>query len=177
MESNDVFLHAALHGAPYIVVKVSGDSPGEQTLTEAAQFAVTFSRAWQDGLSSGDAYWVDPEQVSFTPPSGEYLPHGAFVIRGKKNYVRKTPVKLAIGVDTREQQLRIIGGPIKAIRNHTKIVVEITPGDLSSSKLSHKIRKSMEKKAPKNIEENISKIPLEEIQVFIPYGRGRISDN
>ncbi|MHA2153558.1 MAG: ribosome rescue protein RqcH [Candidatus Thorarchaeota archaeon] len=53
MGANDVFLHAAMHGAPYTIIKVPDDPPGSQTLEEAAQFAVTFSRAWQDGLSGG----------------------------------------------------------------------------------------------------------------------------
>ncbi|TFF92398.1 fibronectin-binding domain-containing protein, partial [Candidatus Thorarchaeota archaeon] len=96
MGPNDVFLHAAVHGAPYTVIKVPDKAPGEQTLWEAAQFAVTFSRAWQDGLTAGDAYWVNPEQVSFTPPSGEYLPSGAVMIYGNKNYVKNVPVALKV---------------------------------------------------------------------------------
>ncbi|MHA1951636.1 MAG: ribosome rescue protein RqcH, partial [Candidatus Thorarchaeota archaeon] len=119
MGANDVFLHAAMHGAPYTIIKVPDDPPGSQTLEEAAQFAVTFSRAWQDGLSGGDAYWVNPEQVSFSPPSGEYLPSGAVMLRGTKNYIRKMPIELGVGVILEEEHAIPMSGPPSAVEAQT----------------------------------------------------------
>jgi hypothetical protein len=52
--------------------------------------------------------------------------------------------------------------------------VEIVPGNLSSSKLANKIRQILAQKASKNLQKKVSNIPIEEIQAFIPFGRGRI---
>ena len=41
------------------------------------------------------AYWVTPDQVSKTAPSGEYLTVGSFMIRGKKNFL--PPSQLTMG--------------------------------------------------------------------------------
>jgi hypothetical protein len=41
------------------------------------------------------AWWVHPDQVSKTAPSGEYLVTGSFMIRGKKNFL--PPSQLIMG--------------------------------------------------------------------------------
>ncbi len=174
MESNDVFLHAALHGAPYIVVKVSGDPPGEQTLTEAAQFAVTFSRAWQDGLSSGDAYWVDPEQVSFTPPSGEYLPSGAVMIYGSKNYIRRVPLELAVGVMIEDDDAIPVSGPPSALSAHTQYTVRVAPGKGKKGKLVKEILNQLKKLVPEDKKHLIDQIPQEDMMRVLPGGGGEL---
>ena len=174
MESNDVFLHAALHGAPYIVVKVSGDPPGEQTLSEAAQFAVTFSRAWQDGLSSGDAYWVDPEQVSFTPPSGEYLPSGAVMIYGSKNYIRRVPLELAVGIMIEDDDAIPVSGPPSALSVHTEFTTRVAPGKVKKGQLVKDILNKLKKLVPEDKKHLIDQIPQEDMMRVLPAGGGEL---
>ncbi|MHA2141258.1 MAG: ribosome rescue protein RqcH [Candidatus Thorarchaeota archaeon] len=174
MESNDVFLHAALHGAPYTIVKVSGDPPGEQTLTEAAQFAVTFSRAWQDGLSSGDAYWVNPEQVSFTPPSGEYLPSGAVMIYGSKNYIRRVPLELAVGVMFEDSAAIPVSGPPSALSAHTDYTVRVIPSKGKKGQLVKEILNQLKKLVPENNRDLIDQIPQEDMMRVLPAGGGEL---
>ena len=43
------------------------------------------------------AYWVTPDQVSKTAPSGEYLTVGSFMIRGKKNFLPPSPLTMGFG--------------------------------------------------------------------------------
>ena len=98
MEQFDIYVHADLYGAPSTVVKaVNSIRPGEKSISEAAQFAISYSRAWSAGQASGSAYWVFPEQVSKTPQSGEFISSGSWVIRGKRNYVFNLPLALYIG--------------------------------------------------------------------------------
>jgi predicted ribosome quality control (RQC) complex YloA/Tae2 family protein len=171
-EHQDLVFHADMVGAPFVVVKTEGKTPSQQSISEAAQLAASYSRAWKAKFSSVDVYWVYPAQVSKTPPSGGYLPKGAFMIRGRKNYVRKTPLRLAIGIDTKATPPVLIGGPKKAVENKTQANVEIVPGDLSSKELANRIRHILKQKTPKRLQEEISKIPLEQIQAFIPSGNG-----
>merc|ERR1712142_641290 len=95
MKPNDVYVHADLHGAATVVVKNPSTGPvPPKTLNEAGQFAVCFSAAWDSKVLTA-AYWVTPDQVSKTAPSGEYLTVGSFMIRGKKNFL--PPAHLVMG--------------------------------------------------------------------------------
>merc|ERR1719225_2441553 len=95
MKPTDVYVHADLHGAATVVVKnpTAGPVP-PKSLTEAGQFAVCFSAAWDSKVLTA-AYWVYPDQVSKTAPTGEYLTVGSFMIRGKKNFL--PPATLIMG--------------------------------------------------------------------------------
>ncbi|NWF95373.1 MAG: fibronectin/fibrinogen-binding protein [Candidatus Thorarchaeota archaeon] len=174
MGANDVFLHAALHGAPYVVIKVPETPPGEQTIWEAAQFAVTFSRAWQDGLATGDAYWVTPEQVSFTPPSGEYLPSGAVMIYGTKNYVRSVPIELAVGVMLDGEDAVPVSGPPSAIEAYTEHWLRVAPGTVKRGQLAKDVAAGLRKMAPKEVGDKIDLIPQEDFMRVLPSGDGRV---
>ncbi|NHJ12194.1 MAG: DUF814 domain-containing protein [Candidatus Thorarchaeota archaeon] len=174
MGPNDVFLHAALHGAPYVVIKVPDEAPGELTLREAAQFAVTFSRGWQDGLSSGEAYWVNPEQVSFTPPSGEYLPAGAVMIYGTKNYIRNVPIELTVGVILEEDYAIPFSGPHTAVSAHSDYYLRVAPGNTKKGQLAKIILSQIRNKVPEEQTHLIEEIPDEEIMRVLPAGDGRV---
>jgi predicted ribosome quality control (RQC) complex YloA/Tae2 family protein len=176
-EPCDLVFHADIAGAPFVIMKTEGKMPSQQSISEAAQLAASHSRAWKAKFSAIDVYWVHPEQVSKTPPSGEYLQRGAFMIRGKKNYVRKTPLRLAVGVEVESTPLSVTGGPKEAVESKTDVYVEIVPGELSSSKLANKIRQALKKKVAKDLREMASKISIEEIQAFIPFGKGRIDNH
>jgi len=174
MEPNDLVFHADIAGAPFVLLKIRKKTLSQQSIYEAAQLAASHSRAWKAKFSAIDVYWVNPEQVSKSPPSGEYLKKGAFMIRGKKNYVRRTPLRLAIGIDFKTTPPTTVGGPTSAVKSKTDTFVEIVPGDLSSSKLANKIRQMLAQKVSKSLQEAVSKIPIQEMQTFIPFGKGRI---
>ena len=173
-EPHDIVFHADIAGAPFVIIKTEGKQPTEKTLNEAAQFAASFSKAWKMGLGSLDVYWVKPEQVSKGAPSGQFLKKGAFIIRGKKNYVRHVPLKVAIGITFENDMTLVIGGPPEAISKRAKAYVEMVPGDIPSGRLAKEIRKILAEKVPKEKQKDVLEIPLEEIQQFIPSGKGRI---
>jgi len=173
--TNDIILHADIHGSPFAVIKTLGKTPSEVTINEAAQMVASYSRAWRIGLPSIDVYWVLPEQVSKTPPSGEYLPKGSFMIRGSRNYVKNVPLGLAIGIKNILGQSIVIGGPTSAIATQTDIYVNIIPGRIKTGKLVKEIIFQLHRKASNNLQEEIKRIPIEEFQAIIPGGRGEIA--
>jgi len=177
MDAYDFVLHADISGSPFAIIKTQGKQPSEQAIYEAAQLTASHSRAWKANFSLLDVYWVEPEQVSKTPPSGEHLKKGMFMIRGKKNYIRKVPLALAIGLNTESPQLTILGGPVAAVKSKTKIYVEIVPGDLTSRSLANKILQRMRILIPQEKRNLLSKTFIEEIQTFIPYGKGMIQSH
>ena len=176
MEDHDIVLHADIPGSPFVVIKTYGKEPTEKTIFEAAQFTASYSRAWREQIGAIDVYWVKPSQVSKTPPSGEYLPKGAFMIYGAKNYIRRVPLGIAIGVKMHENIPKVIGGPVEAIAKQTNLYIKIIPGNEPSGKLAKDIRGALANMVSSEDREKILKIPLEEIQAFIPLGRGSISE-
>ncbi len=156
LEHRDIFLHADIHGGPATVMKTRGTTPPLGDVEEAAHIAGCYSRAWNAGLGYIDVYWVHGDQVSKTPPSGEYLARGAFMVYGKKNYVR-IENKLAIGIEQVCDPIygayqRIITGPIELISQRSLIYAVIIPGDERPSELSRKLFKTFRKKLePKHI--------------------------
>lgn len=87
LHHQDVYVHAEMHGAPSVIIKnPTGKEPPPKTLHEAGIMALCYSRAWDEKVVTS-AWWVWGNQVSKTAPSGEYLTTGAFMIRGKKNFL------------------------------------------------------------------------------------------
>ncbi|MCJ7431801.1 NFACT family protein [Candidatus Bathyarchaeota archaeon] len=175
-EDKDVVFHADIVGAPFVVVKTEGKKPSEQCLREAGEFAAAFSRGWREGFGSVDVYWVRPEQLSKGGPSGESVAHGAFVVRGERNWMRGTPLRIAVGVaiSDRESRARISGGPVEAVRAKLNAYVVIVPGDVEGKELFNRVLTSLGRKLPRELRETVLNVSIEEIREFIPYGKGRI---
>ena len=174
MGSHDVVFHADIFGAPFVLIKTKGKKPSEQTIREAAQLAASYSRAWREMLGAVNVYWVSPEQVSKSPPPGQYLKKGSFVIQGPKNYIRHVPLQVAIGIKIEKEHPMVIGGPPEAIMKQTNIYVKMVPGNHASSKLAKQIKNLLAKQVPRDMQRKIFEISLEEIQRFIPFGKGII---
>ena len=97
-------------------------------MEDACSFSLACSRAWGAGVASGHAYWGEQDQVSKTPPAGEFLPKGAFMVRGRRNWHRNLPVELALGEIEREGALKLMAGPPTAVSAHARRWVTLKPG-------------------------------------------------
>jgi predicted ribosome quality control (RQC) complex YloA/Tae2 family protein len=175
-DENDVVFHADIVGAPFVIVKTSGKKVSEQCLHEAGEFAAAFSRGWREGFGSVDVYWVRPEQLSKSGVSGEFVAHGAFVVTGKRNWMRNVPLRLGIGVvvDEERREVGFIGGPIDSVKAKAKVCVMITPGNVSSKELFRHILWVLGGKMSKELCDRILKASVEEVRGFVPYGVGRV---
>ena len=141
-DKDDIVFHTDMAGSPFFVVKQDskpGEKPTEKTLQEAGDTTCIYSRAWKLGMGTTDVFWVKPEQVSKTAQSGEYLSRGAFMIRGKTNYVRSR-MNLAIGM---LDDGRIMGGSLNAVKSHCKKYVEIVQGKEKASATAKSIRQKI----------------------------------
>jgi len=156
LKEGDRYAHADVHGAPSTVIK-DGAKATDVTLREACGFALAYSKAWSAGLSSGSAYWVLPEQVSKQAESGEFLPRGAFVIRGKRNYFHDLPVRVAIGEAEVEGHRKIMGGPVGAVTARSSRYVVLVPGKQDREAAAKKLATAFA-------------VPIEEISRAMPAG-------
>jgi len=175
LEPQDIVFHADIVGAPFVVVKTQGRAPSEQVIQEAAQFAASYSRAWREMLSAIDVYWVHPHQVRKTPPHGQFLEKGSFIIQGTKNYVRSVPLRIGIGVLLEKEYLTVVGGPAKTISKQTNLYVELVPGKQEGSALAKQVRGLLVEKASKNWHQKILAVSNEELRGFVPFGKGEVA--
>ena len=174
LEKNDLVFHANIHGAPFFVIKNPDKREiSEEALRETAEMAASYSRAWKAGWGSCDVYYVRPEQVSKKAPAGEYITRGAFMIYGRKEWFRGTELKVGIGFKINEGA-EVFGGPISAVEKNATYFVKIGPGDKKSKELAREIKDLVLKSARKEDLEKIKGIKIEEIQRWIPSGKGRI---
>jgi predicted ribosome quality control (RQC) complex YloA/Tae2 family protein len=145
LKENDRYAHAEIQGAPSIIIKSKGINDkkieiSEKTLKEACIFAASFSKAWKQ-FAEAQAYWVLPEQVSKTPQSGEFVPKGAFIIRGKRNYYN-CKLELAVCVINIEDFKKIMCGPVEAVKYFSDRYVIIQPGEIKKIDFAHKLAKA-----------------------------------
>ncbi|KAB7495844.1 Nuclear export mediator factor Nemf [Armadillidium nasatum] len=122
LKLKDIYVHADLHGASSVVIKnPSGNTVPPRTLHEAGIMALCYSRAWDEKVVTS-AWWVWGQQVSKTAPAGEYLTTGAFMVRGKKNYLPPSHLVYGFGFLFRleessiarhegERKARVLDGP------------------------------------------------------------------
>lgn len=156
LKEGDRYAHAEVKGAPSVVVK-DGSNASEVTLKEACQFAVAFSKAWSSKLGAGTAYWVKPEQVSKRPESGEFLPKGAFVIRGKRNHYKDLALEVAVGEIIVEGERKVMCGPRSAVESQSKRFILMVPGDTKKDSVVKELSQ-------------VFQVPLEEIARILPPG-------
>ena len=104
MDEKDLFFHADIQGGAVVILKDGADATGAE-LSETAQFAASFSKAWANGNASVDVYCVKKEQLT-KHVSGGFVPAGAFAILGERAWFRATALALVIGMG--EKGLEIV---------------------------------------------------------------------
>ncbi|KAE9365116.1 hypothetical protein N431DRAFT_387099 [Stipitochalara longipes BDJ] len=101
LKKGDVYVHADIHGAASVVIRNNPKTPDSpippSTLSQAGSLAVACSSAW-DSKAGMSAWWVNADQVSKSAPTGEFLPTGSFMVRGKKNFLPPAVLLLGFGV-------------------------------------------------------------------------------
>jgi predicted ribosome quality control (RQC) complex YloA/Tae2 family protein len=173
-KQEDAVFHAEITGAPFVVVKAEGKPISEQALREAGDFGVSYSRAWRENLGTADVYWVKVDQLSKSGPSGESVPHGAFFVVGKRNWMRNVPLRVAVGIIVGEET-SFVGGPVDAVKAKTKAYIIILPGDTMGKDLLKQILKSLMLKLSREQREKAGKTSIEQVRDFVPYTKGTIN--
>jgi len=186
LAENDLVFHAEVFGSPFFILKGARQT-GQitQSLVEVAQATVSFSRAWKDGLSSADAFWVEPSQIKKGAPAGQFLPKGSFVVEGKRNYIKGIGIKLAIGVSKLSSHHVMLCGPSTAIKRRSLIYSQLAPGGLDPNTLAKKLKAELIKVASTisgpgfqdgHVSNYLKMVSLADVTRAIPSGHSKIID-
>ena len=179
MTDDDIVFHAEIHGSPFFLVKNARNQDNENSkfIEETAQATVSFSRAWKDGLSSGDAYWVFPNQIKKGAPTGQFLPKGSFVIEGKRNFCNGIELKLSIGLVKIENRYTIVSGPLNAIKKRSLVLASLLPGGSDPMNLAKKIKSEFVRvisEFDSDLADYLKKVLLDDFIRMLPTGQSKI---
>ncbi|HEY1248900.1 MAG TPA: ribosome rescue protein RqcH [Nitrososphaera sp.] len=183
MTEQDIIFHAEVHGSPFFILKnamalvAAQEGKIDSSLQQVSQATISFSRAWRDGLSSADAYWVMPEQIKKGAPTGQFLPKGSFVIEGKRNYFKGVEIRLAIGIIQLNGREALVCGPEEAIKRSSIFYAVLLQGGIDPMNIAKKVKSEFVKVADDNIKiaESIKHVSLDDIIRALPAGQSRLS--
>ena len=185
LESNDLVFHTSFPGSPLAVIKNQKNLQiPESTIQEAADFTACFSKAWKEAWGVVDVFFVNPSQVSKSPPTGEFLPKGSFMITGKKNFIRNAKTELALGLELVKLERgstgdevyffpTIISGPKTAIDTHTDkkiIIIKPSKNGLTSGKLAKEIKRYFIENVDNKNKKYVELLSLDDIITNLPTG-------
>jgi Predicted RNA-binding protein homologous to eukaryotic snRNP len=132
-------LHADIQGAPFTLIL---GKPNEHSLLEAAQFAASYSKAWEVGASSVDVFYADCSKISLSAPSGEFLPKGGIMFH-EKNYIRGVPLGLSLGfVELAPNEVRVSTWP--SLKRSSEEVARLEPNGLDKNSVAKKLLKLLQ---------------------------------
>jgi len=171
LEKNDKIFHGDIFGSPFFILK-DAENPPAASLNEVAHATVCFSRAWREGMYGVSAYWVNPEQVKKSAPSGQFLPKGSFTIEGQRNFVKISTLKLAVGLIPQGDDYVVTCGPPDTIKKNSICYVIIEPHGLEMVDAAKKIRLEFLKLK----EEITKKINIDDFVRALPAGASQITE-
>jgi len=168
---NDKIFHGDIFGSPFFILKEAENVP-DKSMNEVAHATVCFSRAWREGMYGVSAYWVHPEQVKKSAPSGEFLPKGSFTIEGQRNFIKSDTLRLAVGIIPLDDDHVLTCGPPEPIKKNSICYAIIEPHGTDMVDTAKKIRIEFLK-----LEEEITrKISIDDFVRVLPPGKSQIKE-
>jgi predicted ribosome quality control (RQC) complex YloA/Tae2 family protein len=98
LNDNDYYFHSEDPGSGSFIMFTENREPDFSDIDETAEGVMALSTQWNSSYSSGDVFYVKGSQVSKTPPTGEYIGKGSFMIYGKKEFVKVVSCTLGYGI-------------------------------------------------------------------------------
>ncbi|KAF9763987.1 Nuclear export mediator factor NEMF [Nosema granulosis] len=186
LNDQDLYFHTQAAGGSSVVLK----TPTEVAIEEAGLVALCMSQCWETNIVS-PVWYVKGEQVSKTPPTGQYLAKGSFLIKGTKTNVNVYKLEYGLGLlfklfdtyecdfeeviacegvrfvtDPKQHEVEFclpVCGPWKIIKNY-KYRVRIVPGKEKKGKMVNQIIKTF---IDQSAEEHVGLIKNMTVEEFI----------
>ena len=168
---DDKIFHGDIFGSPFFILK-DAQNASNTSMNEVAHATVCFSRAWREGMYGLSAFWVNPEQVKKSAPSGQFLPKGSFTIEGQRNFIKAANLRLAVGIIPQgEDDFALTCGPPDTIKKNSLCYAIIEPHGIEMVEAAKKIRLEFLK-----LNEVAKKITIDDFVRVLPAGKSQIKD-
>ena len=145
VDKDDKIFHAEVNGSPFFILKDMSEKLMPLSIEETAHATVCFSRAWQTSAYGMSSYWVNPDQVKKSAPTGQSMGKGSFMIYGTRNFIKISSLKLAVGIFKEDEDFLLVCGPPEPIKKKCLCYAVIEPGGSTISDVAKKIRAEFNK--------------------------------
>ena len=145
VDKDDKIFHAEVNGSPFFLLKDMSEKLMPLSIEETAHATVCFSRAWQTSAYGMSSYWVNPDQVKKSAPTGQSMGKGSFMIYGTRNFIKISSLKLAVGIFKEDEDFLLVCGPPEPIKKKCLCYAVIEPGGSTISDVAKKIRAEFNK--------------------------------
>jgi predicted ribosome quality control (RQC) complex YloA/Tae2 family protein len=190
LDPNDLVFHTNFPSSPLVVIKNPENKEiPSTTIEETAEFVASFSRAWKENWGVVDTFYIFPDQITRSPPSGEYLHKGSFIISGKKNFIKNVKTELTVGLILVELDLssgsrskgyfpKVMSGPERAIKKQTNqqtiTIIPTKSKSLTKGKLAKELKSTFIRDIDKELKMWVELLSVDEILLFLPNGLSMI---
>jgi len=186
LDPYDLIFHTNFPGSPLVVIKNPENKEiPSTTIKETAEFVASFSRAWKENWGVVDTFYILPNQITRSPPSGEFLQKGSFIISGKKNFIKNVKTELTIGLIFVELKMgqnqgyfpKILCGPGTAIKKQANETITIIPTkskNLTKGKLAKELKSNFLRVIDKELKKWVELLSIDEILLYLPNGLSMI---
>ena len=145
VDKDDKIFHGEVNGSPFFILKDMSEKLMPLSIEETAHATVCFSRAWQTSAYGMSSYWVNPDQVKKSAPTGQSMGKGSFMIYGTRNFIKISSLKLAVGIFKEDEDFLLVCGPPEPIKKKCLCYAVIEPGGSTISDVAKKIRAEFNK--------------------------------
>ncbi|MFN3621821.1 MAG: NFACT RNA binding domain-containing protein [Nitrososphaerales archaeon] len=174
LQEDDLVFHADIHGSPFFILKGGAEADGE-SIRECCEAVAAYSSAWKAELSAVDVYWIKPNQIRFTGPSGTYLPKGAFLIEDTKNWVRNVKVYAGVGLIILDEEVVVVGGPQSALKANSIAYATLVPEKGKVSDTAKRVKSGLITVVGRELGLKVKEIPLDDFIRALPNGGGKVT--
>jgi len=188
IDPNDIIFHTNFPGSPLTIIKNPENKQiPKESIEEAANFVASYSIAWKENWGIVDVFYVFADQISKTPPTGEYLPKGSFMILGKKNVVKGAKTEIALRLnfseiknenisDSKLFYPQVLYETLNSTNKKEGNVIIVKPS--KSGKTKGQIAKEIKTYFLNNSEPEMKKwikiLPIDDIILVLPSGKSKI---
>ena len=88
LKDDDLYFHCEEPGSGSFILITDNRTPDLIDIDETAEGVMCLSNQWNTSFNYGNVIYVKGSQVSKTPPSGEYITKGSFMLYGKKETIK-----------------------------------------------------------------------------------------
>ena len=171
-EKDEKIFHAEINGSPFFILKDRSEVLMPLSIDETAHATVCFSRAWQASAYGLNSFWVMPDQVKKSAPTGQSMGKGSFMIYGTRNFIKVSSLKLAIGIIKADESFLLVCGPPEPIKKQCVCYAVIEPGGSVISDVAKQIRAEFHK-----TDENFRKLfTIDDFVRALPTGSSKVTE-
>ncbi len=188
IDPNDIIFHTNFPGSPLTIIKNPDNKQiPEKSIKEAANFVASYSVAWKENWGIVDVFYVFTDQISKTPPTGEYLPKGSFMILGKKNIIKGAKTEIALRLnfleiknesvsDSKSFYPQVLYEPLNAFNNKEGNLIIVKPSKSGKTKgqLAKEIKTYFLNNSEAEMKKWIKILPIDDIILVLPTGTSKI---